>query len=74
MITHRKISTEIMLILIFTFGEGNQYRTRRNFLRLFEHIQFLGPSMVLDIKVTARMIDKGNSSKEPACLLCVGCP
>ena len=35
MIIDRKISTNIMLNLIVTFDQGNQYRMRRNFQRLF---------------------------------------
>ena len=58
MIIDREVSTDIMLIHIATFDKGNQYRMRRNSRKLFNHIQFLGPVTVLDIQITARVIDK----------------
>ena len=58
MIIDREVSTDIMLILIVTYDLGNQYRMRRNFQRPFGHIQFLGPATVLNIQITAQMIDK----------------
>ena len=63
MIIDREVSTDIMLILIIAFDLGNQYRMRRNSQRLFDHIHFLGPAMVLNIQITARVIDKWNSNK-----------
>ena len=47
MIIDREVSTDIMLILIVTFKEGNQYRMRRNSHRLLKHFQFLGTLIVL---------------------------
>ena len=58
MIIDREVSTDIVLILIAIFDYGNQYRMRRNSQRLFDHIQCLGPATVLDIRITARVIDK----------------
>ena len=58
MIIDREVSTDIMLILIVTFDQGDQYRMRKNSQRLFDHIQFLGQTTVLDIQITARVIDK----------------
>ena len=47
MIIDREVSTDIMIILIVTFDQGNQYRMRRESQRLFEYIQFLGLVTVL---------------------------
>ena len=58
MIIDREVSTDIMLILFATFEYGNQYRISRKSQRLFDYIQFLGPVTVLDIQITARVIDK----------------
>ena len=58
MIIDKGISTDIMLILIVTFDQGNQYRMRRNSQRLFDDIQLLGPVTVLDIQITVRVNDK----------------
>ena len=58
MIIDIEVSTNIMLIIIVTFDYGNQYRMRRDSQRLLDHIQFFGPAMVLDIQITARVIDK----------------
>ena len=58
MIIDREVTTDIMLILIVIFDQGNQYRIRRNSRRLFDNIQFLGPATVLYIQITARVIDK----------------
>ena len=54
----REVSTDIMIIIIVTFDKAHQYRMRRNSQRLFDNIQFLGPATVLDIQITARVIDK----------------
>ena len=58
MILDREISTDIMIILIVTFDQGNQYRMRRNSQRLFEHIHFLKFVILLYIEITVRVIDK----------------
>ena len=58
MIIDREVSTDIMLILTVTFDKGNQYRTKKTLRDSFNNIQFLEPATVLDIQITARVIDK----------------
>ena len=74
MIINREVSTDIMVILIVTFDQDNQYRMRRNSQRIFENVQFLGSVMVLYIQITVRVIVKYNSNKKPARFLRAGCP
>ena len=47
MIIDREVSTDIMLIIIVTFNQDNQYRMRRKYQRLFEYILLSGLSIVL---------------------------
>ena len=49
MIIDREVSTDLMLIIIVTFDQGNQYRMRRNFQRLLDPINFIGLATVLDL-------------------------
>ena len=63
MLRDRKVSTDIVLILIVTFDQGNHYRMRQKSQRLVKHIQFPGLATILDIQITVRVIDKGNSNK-----------
>ena len=74
MIIDREVSTDTMLIKIVTFDQGNQYRMKRNYQILFDHIQFLGPAMVPDIQITESMIDRWNSTQQLECLMRAGYP
>ena len=56
MIIDRKVSTNIMIIIIVTFDLGKQYRRRRDPQRLFESIQFLQSIKVLYIQITVIVI------------------
>ena len=58
MINDREVSTDIMIILIVTLTRVINIEQEETLRDSFNNIEFLEPATVLDIQITARVIER----------------